>query len=711
MSQKTDLPDTSFASRLSYKLQDKSDKWDHSVRSATSQSSLKGRWRPGQTVTRHAPDESALEKELPNAAFKQEPIYRRAITRLNRFRLKTMINLAYHGMGLLSSIDELLVKYLRGNPNKKQSLKSGRDLSSAKSAQDMMKFLATASDKQIQEMRLKAQLQYSEAAQHKDHDEFALKKVRKGVLIRDDPNSLCGEVYPHGIPASELPLYTRPRLLVVKEGSTNKFGHALLAFGDPTSGKDRYVQISSANWYPEHMTGEQVADYFAKAQNKVAYEVYLDCDNEDAMRGELNNLSSRPWRWGGTLHNCMTLAKEIAVAGESPLELFDGFTTISNRFSNNFQGSLESSFQRVLIRTSREHPELVDKLSQLEDHLNQVLLNPVNLPEYVTDAHSPEQAIKVTLKKAKKIVKASDLPRKQQKLLMKRLTRETLTDVRRRMASTYREVHGQSARNLLDMPMVSAYNMPVANRVVGPQSIAAFNEDPEAHLEETRYFVDLTPLQDAVDNDLFAATIKQAKQDWPAQYSGLCWLEGELHRQVSALPKPEIFTTVEDIDLNDINDHLVQVLNAIEVTVDAAGFPDKESDELFTALSQLCTQNIYSQLSQEHIAREAMGSIRKSPFVTDNNPKDNKSESTIPESTSSPLSLQEAETEIDSLSPLSEDEIAEQIENMFTSVAPLPDHLFDGKALRKPKPSKSKPSDEPPPPDYPKPSDEEDLLF
>ena len=170
------------------------------------------------------------------------------------------------------------------------------------------------------------------SAKHSPSAQKLSRKTMFGALISENTEDLLGVVYPDGIPEKRLKLYTNPRLLVIKGDGFNQYGHALLAFGDPSSNTDRYVQISSANWYPEHMNGTQFSNYIHKWKGEIAYEVRLDCKDEQAMRKRLNELSSTKWLWGGPIHNCMTFCKYIGFAGKMEADFFSS-TTFDKPFS------------------------------------------------------------------------------------------------------------------------------------------------------------------------------------------------------------------------------------------------------------------------------------------------------------------------------------------------------------------------------------------
>ena len=134
-----------------------------------------------------------------------------------------------------------------------------------------------------------------------------------------------GKIYCNGIPREEMRHYVEPRLIILKNDNNklNPFGHAILQFGPP-GGVVRRVHINALNWYPEHMNEREFEHYLEKnSNNKVAYEIKMDCPNVEAMWKKLDELSKNCWLWGGGHHNCLTFCQDIIEAGQKPLCLED----------------------------------------------------------------------------------------------------------------------------------------------------------------------------------------------------------------------------------------------------------------------------------------------------------------------------------------------------------------------------------------------------
>ncbi|MGI9282030.1 MAG: hypothetical protein ACR2PX_20700 [Endozoicomonas sp.] len=299
-----------------------------------------------------------------------------------------------------------------------------------------------------------------------------------GPLIAENTEDLSGYVFTKGIPESELKQYIRPRMIVIKDGATNKYGHALLAFGDPTSGESRYVQISSAHWYPEHLNNFQFVEYLKKWENNIAFEIDLKCKNEEGMRAKLNELSKKKWLWGGPTHNCLSFSREVAEAGECEEGIFSEFGTISNRIPMSLEQGFHRGVSRVLGRAADKHKLWSYELERIQTRLQDLCYQEFDESEEVfLQASTPEALLDELLTTANSIIDEALVP-----LKLKKVLKSALKTQSRRMASeelykTNMVYLENENRSLADLPLATAYNMPVNIRVVGPQSHDGFHDE------------------------------------------------------------------------------------------------------------------------------------------------------------------------------------------------------------------------------------------
>ncbi|AMO56177.1 hypothetical protein GZ77_05030 [Endozoicomonas montiporae] len=391
------------------------------------------------------------------------PLRKRKVSILRRFRLWLMVKVANSLIKKLTKLDDFLVR--RFSSDEKATEKSEKPVQNRK--------VTRSPSKTTRESII-------------------------GSLISENTEDLIGVVYPNGIPEQELKLYTNPRLIVLKGEVFNQYGHALLAFGDPTSDTDRYVQISSANWYPEHMNGTEYHDYLHKWNAETAYEVSLDCKNEEAMRATLDELSSKKWLWGGPVHNCMTFCKEIGVAGEIDFEFFTG-ATFDNRFQNAIlQGALSglSEAFNYLRQQDKASEAMVEQLDSVENTIADTITRELEkqLEKVINERYEKDLAISEdmvpTLPVAQTLLQSvidkmpdqagfDSLPADYQEIVQKRFLASAGNAIKEGIERESRLILENDVRDLADLPMASAYNAPVDKRKVGPQSTASWFDDSD----------------------------------------------------------------------------------------------------------------------------------------------------------------------------------------------------------------------------------------
>ncbi|WP_062260282.1 hypothetical protein [Endozoicomonas arenosclerae] len=298
-----------------------------------------------------------------------------------------------------------------------------------------------------------------------------------GPLIAENTEDLSGFVFSKGIPEVELKHYNRPRLIVIRDGATNKYGHALLAFGDPTSGDDRYVQISSAHWYPEHLNSHQFSEYLQKWENNIAFEIDLKCKDEESMRNKLNELSQKKWLWGGPLHNCLTFCREVAEAGRCEEGIFSEFGTLSNRIPTSLEKGFHKGTAHVLGRAMEKHKLWSHELERLQIKLDDLCFEQFDETEDVfLKAETAEDLLGELLTSASSIIDAALLPGKFQKALKAALQSQVRKMANEELYKTNMMYLENENRLLADLPLATAYNMPVSSRIIGPQSHDGFHD-------------------------------------------------------------------------------------------------------------------------------------------------------------------------------------------------------------------------------------------
>ncbi|MRI35158.1 hypothetical protein EOPP23_19510 [Endozoicomonas sp. OPT23] len=296
-----------------------------------------------------------------------------------------------------------------------------------------------------------------------------------GPAISENTDMLFGCNYLNGIPESQKHYFTKPRLVVIKGGATNKFGHALLAFGEPGSATERYAQISSANWYPEFLDGEEFSDYQEKWKNEIAYEIDLQCEDEDAMRNKLDELASRKWLWGGPEHNCLSFVKDVAEAGKSRAGFFDGYSTTSNRLMNAVISGISEGADKAILATMDKHSAWKQQLELIQQSLCGIL----EVDEFSLLTSSETEAKEFISSRIEWLHLAVDsayLPERVKKSLIHNITASCKSSANAALKRAYDEFPENEHRDLADLPLPAAYNAPAELRRVGPQTIAGFND-------------------------------------------------------------------------------------------------------------------------------------------------------------------------------------------------------------------------------------------
>ena len=320
------------------------------------------------------------------------------------------------------------------------------------------------------------------------------KWLRTGILstvIREE--SLEGVVYPNGLPPEELANYVNPRFIVMDSFGP---GHAVIAFGDPSSGTERYMQIRSPSYYPEHLTASEFQKDLDASGSKVIYELKLDVPDVKAMQAEINNLSQQRITWGLGIQNCMALVKKIALAGGLDPEFFSGFTTVSNRYSNGLLHGVENGIYEAFKRFSQNHPEALG--SDFEALQNQLANEVFSLEEITTDSeelsgdlfvaeNTPEKYLRRIFSNIEEMAGHYNLTDKQRGQLLKEIHKQVTKQAEKVIGEINAEMPYNNFRhhtNIIELVKEQAYNAPIDQRIIGPQSIDAFNEDPEAFLDD-----------------------------------------------------------------------------------------------------------------------------------------------------------------------------------------------------------------------------------
>ena len=455
-------------------------------------------WQPGHIVSRSNAENPKMEALL-HKRTSEVPVKQRTVGRLRHLRMKLLVNVAHRIINLLTKTDELLIKIFHGNPNDKVS-HDFPSLQRTVRKQSTLKRLFLSKGKPQSEPVERDTLE--QATRRPDVIERLIEKERAstqtvrqsalGPVIAENTEDLVGVVYPGGIPREELKLYTNPRLVVIKDGATNEYGHALLAFGNSLTSEDRYVQISSANWYPEHLDGTQFKEYLSKWGNEIAYEVHLGCTDEERMREKLNELSSTRWLWGGPRHNCMTFCKVIGDAGGASEDLYKGLTTISNRVSTNvLQGFQTGMFMAVRELKEpyqaqegeqAENPEMLQKLKHFEELVAEKLLGTPygkTMESMFVDELTRTEHMEKMFRKISGCLEEAGIPEELHESMQLIVESMCQREVINSMERGDRDFHEFDVRHLADLPLASVYNAPVKHRVVGPQSLAEAFKDPE----------------------------------------------------------------------------------------------------------------------------------------------------------------------------------------------------------------------------------------
>ena len=315
-----------------------------------------------------------------------------------------------------------------------------------------------------------------------------------GPLLAENTEARVGISWPNGLPKQELALYTNPRLIVVEGGETNRFGHALIGFGDPT-GEPRYLQISSANWYPEHMNEQQFIEYCQRWGCHISQEINLHSQglnrpqtsaekgekkflprvdpNQQAIQTAVDQLSRQKWLWQGPYHNCLTFVYELAQSAGLDIEQLQQHRTRDNVFPNRaFQGYLTAIIESV---NSAELGLIEAKKEQILTQLEHQLQGAVQ-----SSCHNP-QATKEWLRTIRRnIIRHLDrlnLPPQTISKLKKNLTENLNHQTNKLMARADFDFLVDHLKSDMDIPKHAVRNMPVDLRYIGPQSRAGFNDD------------------------------------------------------------------------------------------------------------------------------------------------------------------------------------------------------------------------------------------
>ncbi|CAM3578223.1 hypothetical protein [Parendozoicomonas haliclonae] len=290
-----------------------------------------------------------------------------------------------------------------------------------------------------------------------------------GPLIAENTESRIGINWPQGLPPEELALYTNPKLIVVEGGATNRYGHALIAFGDP-AGEARYVQISSANWYPEHMTEVQFQEYCQRWECEISQEISLPCTDKQALQQGVDRLSRKKWLWGGPYHNCLSFVNELASSGGVDMQELGQFRRVSNelpgRAMSAFSKAIYLSTDGIVPNSQRE-----DVIQELKQGLSQALdintHNPGNTQEWL--AHVTQDL----LSQIPHLPLTTDAANRLQEKLGQNL-QECIWELIEQSDFDFLVDYLKSDT---DIPVHSARNMPVGLRTVGPQSRRGFDNE------------------------------------------------------------------------------------------------------------------------------------------------------------------------------------------------------------------------------------------
>ncbi|MCL6270526.1 hypothetical protein M3P05_11390 [Sansalvadorimonas sp. 2012CJ34-2] len=282
--------------------------------------------------------------------------------------------------------------------------------------------------------------------------------------------AIKGTRYPHGIPQQDLHLYTNPTLLVVEGGEVNRFGHAVIMFGDPSSGEARYIQISSGNNYPEHMTSTEFDDFLEKWGCQVSYEVKLPVSDNTLLQKAVNNASMAKWRWGGPTQNCLAFAYRLVDASGGDSTLLKQFDTVSNEYpALALQGVGQAIHNTVQSLPDLENPDdIEEKLCVAASHAAEK--TPCNPAMPKTYFH---EMMNQVLKELQSLNLPDDVHRHLKKALKRNCIPKALEFIENSAVKFTRNIQ----RHHADLPLDAARNMPVGLRNVGPQTHRGFNED------------------------------------------------------------------------------------------------------------------------------------------------------------------------------------------------------------------------------------------
>ena len=291
-----------------------------------------------------------------------------------------------------------------------------------------------------------------------------------GHLISENSEGTMGKRYADGIPESELHLYTNPQLLVLEGGSTNQYGHAVLMFGDPTTGEERYVQVSSANNYLEHMNTVEFDDYLKKWGNHVSYQVSLPVEDNQKVQQAINDLSQHKWLWGGPTNNCLTLYYKVAEAGGVDKAALNNLVTITNEYPT----LVVEGFQQAILGTILGTPD-IEESETIQGELNNAVREAAEDTPCNPAAPAPflKAVQKAMLSKLAQLGLEPDTTRSIQKQLKQTCIPKALELIENSAVKFTNNVK----HHLADLPNTAARNMPLNLHQVGPQSRDGFNDE------------------------------------------------------------------------------------------------------------------------------------------------------------------------------------------------------------------------------------------
>ncbi|MGI9274095.1 MAG: hypothetical protein ACR2PT_04445, partial [Endozoicomonas sp.] len=408
-----------------------------------------GKTRKGRKVLTSSPEKKLNDQQPLDSGKPDLSLGERMVKQLKKVYLMVKVSLAYNLIKIVSRLDDLLVRKFVAAHDKGRQTADKQD----------SKVSYHAGDESV----IKA-----ESARPRNPS-FESRQTLLGPVIAENTEDLLGVTYPGGIPPHEKQYYKKPRLVVLKDGATNRYGHALLAFGDPAVGDDRYVQISSANWYPEHLNDRQMMDYLEKWGNQVAFEINLDCEDTEGMFSKLDQLSKNKWLWGGPLHNCMSFCKEVAKAGGSNSEFFTDYATLSNRLLNGLSNGILQGVSVAAREMTDRHPDFRWRIADVEEAIRYCGLDEISEP-------TPSAYMQEAIDRMARILTSSRLSGSMAMEMESLLKRHCGNSAWSELERADQQYLANSNHLLADLPLAGAYNLPVGKRRVGPQTMQGFNE-------------------------------------------------------------------------------------------------------------------------------------------------------------------------------------------------------------------------------------------